>query len=47
MSSCARTTHYPEVPMLMQEISGSDTLLKLYSAIAEDRKVRQPQLRAK
>jgi hypothetical protein len=32
MSSCARTTHSPEVLMLIQEkISGSDTLLKLYT----------------
>ena len=37
MSSCARTTHNPEVPMRIQEkIGGTDTLLKLYIAIDED-----------
>src|SRR5215210_4206830 len=48
MSSRTRTTHCPEVPMLIQEkISGSDTLLKLYVAIDEDLKTLRPQLQAK
>src|SRR5262245_54973799 len=48
MSSCAKTTHALEGPMLRQEkISAPDTLLKLSVASDEDLKALPPQLRAR
>jgi hypothetical protein len=48
MSSRAKTTHALEAPPLIREkISGSDTLLKLYLALAEELKALHPQLQAK
>ena len=48
MSSCARTTYFPEVPMLIPEkISAPETVLKQYVAIDEDLKALQPHLQPK
>src|SRR5581483_5942567 len=48
MNDCAKTTHVPELPMLIQEkINAPDTLLKLYVAIDEDLKALHSHLRAK